>query len=176
VEGAAIYLRQLTTDDVSDRYCEWLNDPEVNRYLETRFEAQTHDRVLAYVAEQSASSTALLLGIMRKADDRHLGNLRIGAIDRHHQTATVALVIGEKAAWGRGYGTEAIRLATRYAIDALGLRKLNARCYATNVGSIRAFERAGWVHEGRQASQFISEGAVIDGVWLGFASSGDGGS
>ena len=113
---------------------------------------------------------------MRKADDRHLGNLRIGAIDRHHQTATVALVIGEKAAWGRGYGTEAIRLATRYAIDALGLRKLNARCYATNVGSIRAFERAGWVHEGRQASQFISEGAVIDGVWLGFASSGDGGS
>lgn len=159
---------------MSDRYCEWLNDPDVNRHLETRFEAQTRERVLAYVAEQSASPVAVLLGIMRKADDLHLGNLRIGAIDRHHQTATIALVIGEKTAWGRGYGTEAIRLATGYAIDALGLRKLNARCYATNVGSIRAFERAGWEHEGRQVAQFISEGTAIDGVWLGFASRRDG--
>ena len=105
---------------MSDRYCEWLNDPDVNRYLETRFEAQTRERVLAYVAEQAQSPSAVLLGIMRKADDLHLGNLRIGAIDRHHLTATIALVIGEKAAWGHGYGTEAIQLATRYAIERSG--------------------------------------------------------
>ena len=154
---------------MTERYCEWLNDADVNRHLETRFEQQTPDRVRAYVAEQSASATAVLLGIMRKADKRHLGNLRIGAIDRHHGTATIALVIGEKAVWGQGIGTEAIRLASEYAIGPLGLRKLTARCYETNVGSIRAFERAGWAHEGRQASQFISDGVVIDGVWLGFS-------
>jgi RimJ/RimL family protein N-acetyltransferase len=174
ISGETIYLRELTTDDVSERYCAWLNDPDVNRYLETRFQPQTRERVLAYVAEQRASGTAVLLGIRRKADDCHLGNLRIGAIDRHHATATMALFIGEKDAWGRGYGTEAIRLATRYALGTLGLRKLTARCYATNFASIRAFERAGWVNEGRQRSQFISEGKVIDGVWLGFARAADG--
>ena len=167
IEGPSIYLRELTVADVSDRYCEWLNDPEVKRFLETRFEVQTRDRVLAYVAAQAAANDAVLFGIMRTADDRHLGNLRIGAIDPFHKTATIALVIGEKEAWGRGHGTEAIRLATRYALGTLGLRKLTARCYATNVGSIRAFERAGWVHEGQQAAQFISDGTVIDGVWLG---------
>lgn len=166
--GDAIVLRDLTADDVSDRYCEWLNDPEVNRYLETRFEPQTRERVLDYVQAQAHAPDSILLGIMRKADGRHLGNLRIGEINRHHDTATIALVIGEKSAWGQGVGTEAIRLASTYAMQSLRLRKLTARCYATNVGSIHAFERAGWTREGHQRAQFISEGAVIDGVWLGF--------
>ena len=110
---------------------------------------------------------AVFLAIVRTADQRHIGNLRIGAIDRHHHTATIALVIGDKSAWGHGLGSEAIALATAHAFSALGLRKLNARCYATNLGSIRAFEKAGWKHEGRQGSQFETAAGRVDGVWLG---------
>ena len=167
VDGKAIYLRPVVVDDVTDRYCAWLNDPEVNQYLETRFESQTRERVLDYVRAQTGAPDALLLAIVRKADELHLGNLRIGSIDRRHKTATIALVIGEKAAWGQGAGTEAIQLATRHAFVALDLVKLTARCYASNVGSIRAFERAGWVREGLQRAQFVSGGERVDGVWLG---------
>jgi RimJ/RimL family protein N-acetyltransferase len=174
VEGDAIFLRDLTPEDVSDRYCEWLNDPDVNRYLETRFDTQTRERVLAYVQAQARAADSVLLGIMRKSDRCHLGNLRIGEISERHKTATIALVIGEKSAWGQGVGTEAIRLASRYAMQSLGIRKLTARCYATNAGSIRAFERAGWTREGVQRGQFISEGTVIDGIWLGYAGPVDG--
>ena len=140
IEGKQICLRDVTSDDVTERYCAWLNDPEVNRYLETRFVPQTRDRVLAYVNAQSGASESVFLAIVRKADDLHVGNVRIGGVDRAHGTATVALVIGEKTVWGKGIGTEAIRLATRYAFQELGLRKLTARCYATNAGSIRAFD------------------------------------
>jgi RimJ/RimL family protein N-acetyltransferase len=169
VEGTQIYLRDVTSDDVTDRYCAWLNDPEVNRYLETRFETQTRDRILAYVGTQAHALDAVFLAIVRKVDHLHLGNLRIGALDRFHRTATLALVIGEKAAWGTGIGTEAIELATRHAFEQLDLRKLTARCYATNLGSIRAFEKAGWTREGIQRRQFICDGVEIDGVWLGRA-------
>lgn len=167
VDGRRIYLREVTAADATDRYCEWLNDPDVNRYLETRFELQTRERVLAYVDAQNRSADVVFLAIVRKDDDVHLGNLRIGAIDPVHRTGTLALVIGEKAAWGAGIGTEAIELATRYAFEQLELRKLTARCYAVNLGSIRAFERAGWTREGLQRRQFLCDGAEIDGVWLG---------
>ena len=35
VEGTRIFLRPVRPADVNQRYCDWLNDPEVNRYLET---------------------------------------------------------------------------------------------------------------------------------------------
>jgi RimJ/RimL family protein N-acetyltransferase len=109
----------------------------------------------------------VFLAIIRRADARHVGNLRIGAIDRHHRSATVALVIGDKTAWGQGIGSDAIATASTYAFTTLGLEKLTARVYASNTGSIRAFEKAGWRHEGRQRRQFQTEAGRDDGVWLG---------
>ena len=167
IEGARVALRTVTEADVTVDYVAWMNDPEVGAFLETRFTAHTADDVRKYVRTQNAAADAVFLAIVRRADQRHIGNLRIGAIDRHHHTATIALVIGDKSAWGHGLGSEAIALATTHAFSALGLRKLNARCYATNLGSIRAFEKAGWTREGRQASQFETAGGRVDGVWLG---------
>jgi [ribosomal protein S5]-alanine N-acetyltransferase len=167
IQGANVTLRPVTDADVTPDYVGWMNDPEVGAFLETRFAAHSADDVRKYVRTQNAAADAVFLAIVRNADQRHIGNLRIGAIDRHHHTATIALVIGDKTAWGHGLGSEAIALATTHAFSALGLRKLNARCYATNLGSIRAFEKAGWTHEGRQASQFETAGGRVDGVWLG---------
>jgi RimJ/RimL family protein N-acetyltransferase len=168
-ESARVLLRPVTPADVTQRYCDWLNDPAVNQYLETRFVRQTLDGIAGYVQAQLASGDSALLAIVQRATAQHVGNLRIGAIDWHHRTATVALFIGDRSAWGAGLGSDAIRLATDVAFAQLGLRKLTARCYAVNHASIRAFERAGWLHEGRQRQQFISNEGVIDGVWLGIA-------
>ena len=166
--GRLVDLRPVSEADVTPAYVAWLNDPEVNQYLETRFASHSLDDVSRYVREQRAAAAAVFLAIIRRADGRHVGNLRIGAIDRHHASATVALIIGDKNAWGQGIGTDAIAAATAYAFGALQLDKLTARCYATNRGSIRAFEKAGWRVEGVQRRQFTDSGGTrVDGVWLG---------
>jgi RimJ/RimL family protein N-acetyltransferase len=167
IAGARVALRLVSEADVTDEYVAWLNDPEVGAFLETRFTAHTADDVRRYVRHQRASDDAVFLAIVRRADQRHIGNLRIGAIDRRHHSATIALVIGDKSAWGQGFGSEAIALATAYAFASLQIVKLNARCYATNLASIRAFEKAGWQQEGRQPSQFETPQGRVGGVWLG---------
>ncbi len=165
--GALVDLRKVTEADVTPDYVAWLNDPEVGQYLETRFTAHTADDIRRYVRAQHEAADAVFLAIIRRADGRHVGNLRLGAIDRHHQSATLALVIGDKSAWGQGAGSDAIATATTYAFTALGLEKLTARVYASNTGSIRAFEKAGWRHEGLQRSQFQTDAGRVDGVGLG---------
>ena len=167
IEGDRLYLRDVRDEDVTASYVSWLNDPQVNQFLETRFRMQTAADILQYVRAMREKPESVFLAIVRKGDDRHLGNLHIGAIDRVHKTATLALVIGEKSAWGQGFGSEAIRLATRHAFERLGLHKLTARCYANNEGSKRAFLKAGWSEEGRQREQFLSDGKYTDGIWLG---------
>lgn len=162
-----VALRDLTQDDVTDRYVGWLNDPEVNGALESRFTEQTIDTVRAFVAAHAGRNDVLLLAVV-EADGRHVGNVKVGPLSPHHGTADLGLLIGERAVWGRGYATSAIRQATELAFERLGARKLTASCYSANVGSATAFRRAGWSDEGVRPGQFVAaDGSVQDQVMFG---------
>lgn len=166
--GERIYLRALRPSDVSQRYVNWLNDPEINRYLESRFSSHDLNSTEAFVACVAESDSSVLFGIFKAADDSHVGNIKVGPIEIKHATADIGLMIGERRAWGKGFGSEAIQLVSQWAFDDLGLKKLTAGAYAENVGSIKAFERAGFEIEGRRLSQAeIAPGVRIDVVLMG---------
>jgi len=99
-------------------------------------------------------------------NQRHIGNLKIGPIDRNHGTADLGILIGEKDCWGRGLATEAIALATEYAFSELRLRKITAGSYSNNPGSVKAFVKAGWEVEGSMRMQYIASGKLVDKILL----------
>lgn len=133
-------LRSLTEGDATERYAAWLNDPSVNQYLESRFRKHTVTGVADFIRGCNADPSVLLLGIYLADGGSHIGNIKIGPIDRNHGLGEVGLMIGDQAAWGKGYAREAIGAVTQHAFMSLGLFKLSAGCYAPNIGSQRAFE------------------------------------
>lgn len=161
VSGERIELRHLKPEDVSESYLAWMGDPEVTRYLEARFQEHTLESVREYVREVNAAEGSLIFAVVERADGRHIGNIKLGPINRHHETADLGVMIGERSSWGRGYGTEAIRLATTYAFEQLGVRKLVAGCYADNVGSATAFLRAGWQEDGIRRQHWVADDGSI---------------
>lgn len=163
----AVTLFLLTPELVSDDYVGWLNDSDVKRYLESRFVLQDRASVEAFVARMLASDSDLFLGILDCALGRHVGNIKLGPIDRRHGLGEIGIMIGDRAAWGRGIGTAAIRTLETIAREALGLRKLTAGCYASNVGSSRAFEKAGFAVEGVRKAHYLLDGRPEDGILLG---------
>ena len=163
-----VSLFVLTADHVSDAYVGWLNDPVVNQYLESRF--ATHDlaSTRSFVDYVYASPDSLLLGIRSEQAGGHVGNIKIGPINRYHQTGEIGILIGEKRAWGKGIATAAIRLICDVARNDLALHKVTAGCYATNVGSRKAFEKAGFTVEGVRPQQVRrADGEREDLVLLG---------
>lgn len=158
-------LRPLTEADVTDAYIGWLNDPEVTRYLETRHGAQTRESVRAFVAAVNARAEEHLFGII--LGDRHVGNIKVGPVHPVHRLADVSLLIGARDVWGRGIAAETIALVSRHAFAALGARKLSASLYAANVGSERAFLRAGYRREGLRRAHYALESGRSDIVELG---------
>lgn len=165
--GDAVALFLLTPELVSDAYVGWLNDPEINRFLESRFTVQDRACVEEFVASNLASESDLFLGITDRALGRHVGNIKLGPIDRRHGLGEIGIMIGDRAAWGRGIGTAAIRQIETIARETLGLRRLTAGCYASNVGSRRAFEKAGFAVEGVRSAHYLLDGRPEDGVLLG---------
>ena len=165
-----LVLRTLTAADATERYLGWMRDPQVTRFLESRLVDHDLASLAAYIAECNDSAASLLLAICL-ADGTHIGNIKLGPIDRYHEHAAVGLMIGERDMWGRGYATEAIAALTAYAFGDIGLQKLYAGCYASNVGSARAFLKAGWVEEGRNRSHWRSDGGREDNIQLGITRS-----
>lgn len=63
------------------------------------------------------------------------------------QTATLGYWVGQPFE-KRGYTTEAVRLVTRFAFNALQLHRVEAACLPENLASRRVLEKAGFVREG----------------------------
>jgi RimJ/RimL family protein N-acetyltransferase len=98
---------------------------------------------------------------------RHVGNVKIGPVIARHLYADVSYFLGDRDCWGKGLGTEAVRLVTRFGFDRLGLHRCQAGLYESNIASQRVLEKAGYSYEGRLKSQLLLDGRWEDHVWFG---------
>jgi RimJ/RimL family protein N-acetyltransferase len=164
--GRAVELFLLEPDLVTETYVGWLNDSAVNQYLECRFAEATLANTRSFVEDALASPATLFLGIRSIALGRHVGNIKLAPIDRNHGLGEIGILVGDRDAWGRGIASQAIGQLAAIAREELGLRKLTAGCYASNVGSVRAFEKAGFAIEARRPAHFLLRGVPEDIVLM----------
>ena len=168
IETPRLLLACLREEHVTEKYRSWMVDPDVNQYLETRFSEPSVESLREYVAGLRASSHSYLFGIFSKATDSHLGNIKLGPVSRVHNSATIGLVLGDRSAWGQGIASEAIRMLSEWGFANLGLDKITAGSYQSNTGSVRAFQKCGFVVEGVQRSQVrLDSGGRDDVILLG---------
>lgn len=163
-----LVLRPLVDSDCGERYCSWLRDPDVNAWLETRWVSQDIISIKNFVHSSNANPEVVLLGIFRRHDDFHIGNVKLGPINKNHSCADISYFIGERSVWGQGYATETIRLVLKFAFEQLGLHRVQAGCYAANVASARALLKSGFKAEGVWRKQLKdADGIWQDHLWFG---------
>ena len=168
LRGNRVELSPVQIQDVNDQYLLWLNDVEVNKFLETRWISQTLETVVAHIEKVSSSSTEVLLKIVIAAEGMHIGNIKIGPIDVNNKSAELSYFIGDKSFWGKGYATEAINLCVDYCFETLGLHKVQAGCFEKNIGSQKALLKSGFELEGRLRQRILDiDGDRQDHLWFG---------
>ena len=168
LRGNRIELSPVQIQDATDQYLSWLNDVEVNKFLETRWISQTLETVVAHIEKVSSSSTEVLLKIVIAAEGTHIGNIKIGPIDVNNKSAELSYLIGDKSFWGKGYATEAINLCVDYCFETLGLHKVQAGCFEKNIGSQKALLKSGFELEGRLRQRILDiDGDRQDHLWFG---------
>ena len=161
-----VLLKPFLPKHIKHDYLNWLNDPKVMQYTESRFEQHTFESVRDYVERSNADKSSILFRIVVNSK-KHVGNLRVSRIDQNHKTAYIGIIIGDGRFRGCGVGPRAILLAARFCFEHLALQKLIAGMYACNVASIRAFEKSGLRREALLPKHHIYNGMRIDGVLMG---------
>ena len=160
--GPRLRLRDIRLEDAHETYAGWMNDPEVVRYTESRSVHHSPETLHDFIKHVTESQRDLLLAIVLKDEDRHIGNIKLGDIDIRRGIGVIGIIIGDKNCWGRGYASESIGLLANYAFETIGLHKLTAGIYAANEASIRAFNRAGFRKEGVLKDRCVHDGKRTD--------------
>ena len=81
--------------------------------------------------------------------------------DVYKKGAEIGYWIGEPF-WGLGIATMALKLASEYAFDTLGLERLFAGVFEGNVASMRVLEKCGFQLEGISRKAVFKNNKLID--------------
>ena len=82
-ESARLVFRPLGSNYVTKEYLNWLNDPEVTRYLEI-FGPYSEDQLKDYLQSVDKNDRLMFWAIHIKENNKHIGNIKIDPVNRHH--------------------------------------------------------------------------------------------
>ncbi len=162
LSGASLSLQPIGTEHATAEYVAWLNDPQVVAHTEVRGTANDIRSTESYITRTLDAPDAAMWRILKAG--RHVGNIRLSGINKTHRRAAIAILLGDRACWGQGIGPASIELLSGHAFKELGLNKLVAGIYETNMASRRAFEKASYFHEATLRRHALVDGRYID-VW-----------
>lgn len=165
--GENIYLRAITGDDLNANYREWFNDEEVCAYNSHHRFPNYDENMRDYYENVIKSRSNLILAICDKASDAHVGNIALENIDTLNRCAEFAIVIGDKAHWGKGIGKEASRLIVKHGFEQLNLNRIYCGTSAENVGMQKLAATLGMKEEGRRREAMFKNGVFTDIIEYG---------
>ncbi len=159
-EGDAVTLRAFGPDDVGTVHG-WYADREVMRNMGSRYPTPA-STIAKKLTQDWAQPTYARTMLAAEAEGR-----LIGLCGLHHATPEVRdaeadLLIGDRSVWGKGYGTDAMRVLCRFGFEQMGLHRIHLWVYTRNVAAVRVYEKVGFSHEGIARQSWFKDGEFLD--------------
>ena len=135
-------LKQLITDDISDRYLSWLNREE-SPYIEYVKNHSTIEELKVYVSERERKRDVLFLGIFTKKK-KHIGNIKYEPIDFKGKTAIMGILIGDSDWRGKGVAIEVIKASAHYLAERYGVTTIFLGVNQNNKEAVSVYQKLGF--------------------------------
>ncbi len=163
LHGKLVALRALEKED-AEHIKEWLSDSDLIHAMGGRpipIAAVDPDKL----AEMFRLREGRVLAIVGK-DRSLIGVLGVGNVHEFNRSASIIILIAERGEWNRGYGTDALRAAARFAFEELNLNSVEALIPTFNERALHVFQKAGFQVEGTLRERFFARGKYWDLVSL----------
>jgi ribosomal-protein-alanine N-acetyltransferase len=167
LEGKKIYLRALEVNDLNASYLAWLNDREVNAHnSHAIFPAGIRD-LQRYYDALATDKEKVILAIIDKQTNLHIGNLSLQNINWVYRSAEFAILLGDKSFWKKGIATEAAGLMVDYAFRRLNLHRVYCATSSENKGMQGLAGKLKMQKEGVRRDDIYKEGSYHDIIEYG---------
>ncbi len=166
ISGRLVVLRRHRPENLPS-IVRWYRDPELARLTRYHTQPMSLEEIERYFMTRLLAPDALAFGIHERKSDRLIGLTTFSALDPDNGSVLFHITIGERDAWGRGYGTEAADLMLAHAFERLDLHRVGLSVFAFNERAIRSYEKAGFRVEGRLREAIARDGRFWDEIQMG---------
>jgi len=165
--GIRIYLRSLIDEDSEGEYLKWFNDEEVCHGNSHHIFPHTKRKILEYISYSQKSHDELILAIVLKSNDKHIGNIAFQNINLIYRSADLTIILGDKSIWGQGYGSEASKLLVRHGFCSLNFHRISCATFDSNIAMKKLALSLGMKEEGRRCEAVYKNGRYLDIIEYG---------
>lgn len=142
IESQRLYYKRLGAEHISDDYVKWLNDPEINAFLEVG-NNNNLETLKAYI-EHQYKNEIYFWAIHLKESKKHIGNIKIDPIDLKLNSGEYGIMIGDKTSWGKGLAKEATLRILEYCFEILKLSRITLGVVEDNKNAVRLYKNIGF--------------------------------
>ncbi|HEU0132219.1 MAG TPA: GNAT family protein [Mycobacteriales bacterium] len=169
--GSLVRLRAPEARDVDDFHA-WFNDPEVTATLGARYPV-TLRAEREWVEQHGVVSYGSAHFSIETLDGVLLGSCSLASTAvPENRGAELGITIGNKAYWGRGYGTDAVRTLCRFGFEEMNLHRIELLVFAHHAAARRVYEKVGFAVEAVAREAHWGEGRWYDDVHMALLEGG----
>lgn len=148
----------------------WQRDTEFHRLADSNpARMESEKKLKEWVEKQNEDGSQpqrYSFSVRTLEADKHIGFFVLW-VDLIHKEAWVGIGIGDRDFWGKGYGTDMMKLCLQYAFMELNMQRVSLGLHEYNPRALRSYEKAGFRLEGRTRQDLMREGKRYDSLWMG---------
>ncbi len=160
LSGHKVVLQRFSASDITDTYVGWLNDPVTMRLSNQRFLRHDRQSSLRYLATFE-NCPNLFFSVRDKSTGNAIGTMT-AYISTMHRTADMGILIGDRSAWGQGFGLDAWTTLLHHLLAQTHIRKITAGTLACNVPMLSLAAKSGMLPDGQRSKQELVDGVPHD--------------
>lgn len=160
LRGRNVELRLFGEEHINEQYLGWLNDPEVVRYSNQRFQRHDVSSSRAYLQSFQGSGN-LFLAIQMAHNGKFVGTMTV-YFSIPHETADMGILIGDRSCWGQEVGTDAWSTLMSLLLESGKVRKVTGGTLRCNVGMVKVMLKTGMSPDGVRTGQELVEDVPQD--------------
>ena len=155
-----LILWPIERQDLNKNYI-WANDLELTRWAGATPLPRSSQDLEQWFRNLGLNPEQHIFAI-KTHNGEYLGNIEFRGLDLRCGNAEIGILIGERSAWGKGVGTEAIRTLCNFGFGELRLHRLYARVLALNARAAHLFAKCGFTLEGTERQAYFQNGRYLD--------------
>ncbi|MGX4599017.1 GNAT family N-acetyltransferase [Faecalimicrobium sp. JNUCC 81] len=163
--GEKVVLRSYKEEDI-EIALKLVNDKELKKFLVDciPFPTSKWEEDEWIKSQKSNKEGTYNFAIEDIETNKYIGGCGINSVNWLTRVAVVGIMIGDKDYWGKGYGTDAMKVLIDFIFNDMNINKIRLSVFSFNERAIKSYEKCGFKVEGVLKNEIFKEGKYYDEI------------